>query len=182
MNTDKILLLLLAFLPVTTEVLSQTTEFNFSRRNYGWYCANNCEIEKDEQYLKINITGDYPYVMSPENLKVDASKYKRIKIKLLNHTGPVLDIFWTTNDEPYIRPQACQRSILSASATHGNKFSLTQNNFIEYTIDLSRHKEWKGIIRQLRIDPGDGPEPENLSEGKIIEKEYFLIEYLKFVP
>ncbi|MDD2617931.1 MAG: hypothetical protein PHT87_03945 [Bacteroidales bacterium] len=50
------------------------------------------------------------------------------------------------------------------------------------TIDLSNHKEWKGSIYKLRIDPGDGPDPKNMKDGKILKEEYLLIEYIKFVP
>jgi len=182
LNIKGFIFILTALVLVSTKTPGQTLNFDFGSRNYGWHAVNNCEIEENDSYLQINIKGNDPQCMSPGNLKIDASAYKKIKIKLSNHTSPVLDIFWASRDDPRIRPEACQRSILSSDSCDENHTSLAQNQFIEYTIDLSNHKEWKGSIYKLRIDPGDGPDPKNMKDGKILKEEYLLIEYIKFVP
>ena len=176
----RILFLITILLSAFSTAICQGLEFNFGTRNYGWYAQNNCSLEQNDRYLKINILGDDPYFMSPGNLKVEASKYKKIKIKLLNQTSHVLDIFWTSNDYPYIRPEARQRCLLGSDSCYENNSGFLIKGFIEYTIDLTENKEWKGLIYQLRIDPGDGPDPDNINNGKIQKEEYMLIEYLKF--
>lgn len=154
------------------KVLGQTTEFYFHNTNYGFICMHNCQLEIDKTAMKIKITGEDPYFLSPMNLNIDARQYHKIKIRINNHTNNRIQLFWITNtDQNWRQELSCRIQVTS---------NIKNTGFMDYTIDLSKIKTWKGIIYQIRLDPGDGPNP-NIRNKDNIRDEYISIEYLKFI-
>lgn len=158
---------------ISSTVSGQRVDFNFQNTTIGFYSANFCKIVPQQDAMKVIITGSDPYFMSPLHLNINASVYKKMKIRLKNRTNIKLEVFWITENE---RNQGRIKSQV---------FLLDKNNqttdFIDYTIDLSKNKDWKGKIYQIRIDPGDGLDPNNIKNGKIVREEFMEIEYIKFL-
>lgn len=153
------------------KVLGQTTEFYFQNTNYGFNCDHSCKYLIQKDAMKIIINGDDPYFTSPMNLNIDASIYHKFKIRINNHTNNRFQLFWITNSDKNWRQELSYRIQVTSN--------IKNTGFMDYTIDLSNIKSWKGVIYQIRIDPGDGPNPN--ARNNNIRDEYLSIEYLKFI-
>lgn len=166
-----LLFIFLIFICTTTN--GQRLDFSFKNTSIGYYSANNCQIQPQNNAMKVIITGADPYFLSPMHLNINATLNKRIKIRLKNRTNLKFEIFWITeNDQNW-------------DVTKSKYILLNENNktsdFVDYTIDFSKNKAWKGKIYQIRIDPGDGLNPQIIRNGKAIKEEYMAFEYIRFL-
>ena len=111
----------------------------------GWYAGTAVSgLASDAGELFGMISAKDPFIYSPDNLGIDLSKNKVIKIRFRNSTKRGnAGFFFITNDD----------------TTWGeNKFiavnSETQNtDYVEYYYDLSKVATAKGTLRQIRFDP-----------------------------
>lgn len=92
-----------------------------------------------------------PQLISPA-LQVDARRIKKIRIKIANDHNPrknaILQVFWKRSDQNFYSESKSKMITISSNG-----------GWYTYTIDLSKHPEWKGNITNIRIDPilaGDG--------------------------
>lgn len=121
--------------------------WNFKKDLEGWNLARSLTGVIDNGLLKTEITGDDPYMYSPNNLNASASIYKYIVLRANNYsTSTEGQLFFITSADNVWNEN---KSI---------KFNLLSNNagYTDYIIDLSQHPEWKGTISQLRLDPITG--------------------------
>ncbi|MGG1516284.1 hypothetical protein ABE504_12770 [Paenibacillus oryzisoli] len=85
-----------------------------------------------------------PYIVSADNLGVNLTNNKIMKIKMKNSTtGTSGKIYFTTN------------SSTSFDEAKSKTFTVTANdgNYTEYAIDMSSVAGWTGTLKQLRLDP-----------------------------
>ncbi len=125
----------------------------------GWKIkwASHSFISVDNDILKINITGNYPELLSPESLDINTEIYKKIKIRLKNNT--------TSNDWYFtIYTSLDSRKNIKMTPT------ILDDGFKEYEIDLSSYPEWQGTINQIALLPA-----RNVGTGTV-EIDYILLE------
>jgi RHS repeat-associated protein len=103
--------------------------------NFGWQSGG---------YIGGNITGIDPSILSPNNLGLDISTEKYVKVRFKNATGSTsAQLFFTTN--------ASQ----AFSEGKSKVFPIIPNSdYTEYVIDMSALPSWTGTLKQLRFDPG----------------------------
>lgn len=147
-------------------------EFNFQNTNLSFHSLNNCQIENRIDAMRIKITGNDPYLISSTNLNIDANVYNKIDIKIKNRTNNRLQIFWiTSNENTFKQESSCWCNLTS---------NIINSGFINYTIDLSNMTTWRGIVNQIRIDPGDGLNLNSTTNTRENIDEYMDLEYIKF--
>lgn len=112
----------------------------------GWSNGHNTSITTSGGVLTSTITGDDPWIYSPDNLNIDASQAKYVRVKLKNNTpGINSKLYWITNtDTTWDENKAIPITIDSNMA-----------GYKEYVFDLSNQSSWNGMIKMLRIDPID---------------------------
>lgn len=118
--------------------------FKTEGNQQGWSFVNSLSGNVAGGALNLTITGTDPYMNSPDNIGADASIIKKVKIRMKNSTtDTIAQLFWTTSSDPN---------------WDGNKradFTITANDneYTEYTVDLSNNSRWSGTIKQIRLDP-----------------------------
>lgn len=98
-------------------------------------------------YAGGTIAGGDPYVVSPDQLSVDLSAAKTVKIRMKNGSTSALgEIYFTTEADT------------AWNDTKHAAFKLVPDdaNYTEYVVDMSAVPGWSGRLKQLRIDPGNG--------------------------
>lgn len=135
--------------------------WNFNQSLDGWRAWNHSTISETPTALRIDINGNDPFMLSPNGLKIDATRQKYLIVRLQNNTtANQAEFFWTA---PNGRINWGQARV---------SFPIEPNSAMKtYIVDLSLQPNWNGIINQLRIDPISG---NGVSSGTV------LIDYLKF--
>jgi hypothetical protein len=125
----------------------------------GWRIkwASHSNISVNDGLLQVNITGNYPELISPENLNIDTEIYKTIKIRLKNNT---------TSNDWYFAIYTSAENVKFVKMTP----STLDEEFREYIINLDQYKEWEGIINQIALLPA-----RNVGSG-IVEIDYIQLE------
>jgi len=124
-------------------------EFNFDDDPDDWTPVNDlAPFEVKGGVLRTRSTGNDPYMHSPP-IRVDAAKFKtlvlRLRVQLPEGSLPVGQVFWVREDDPHW------------SESKSVKFPLpTDGQWHELKIDLSQSPEWRGVVTQIRFDPGGG--------------------------
>ncbi len=137
-------------------------DFNTDDDPDDWQPTNHLSpFEVQGGVLKAISTGDDPYMHSPA-IRVEAQKLKtlvlRVRLQFPQGTQPVGQLFWTGEDEP------------NWSESKSVRFPLpTDGQWHEIRVDLTQSPEWRGIITQLRLDPGSGT-------GIVVELDFVRLE------
>lgn len=124
-------------------------EFDTDGDPEGWIAVHDLTpITVYGGVLKTKSTGIDPYMHSPP-LQLNAKDFRtlvlRIRIKFPLGAHPIGQIFWVRADDA----RWDERKSL--------RFSLpTDGRWHTITVNLRRSPEWKGVITQLRFDPGTG--------------------------
>jgi hypothetical protein len=147
-----------AFRYWTHEALS---EWDFINDLEGWELTRSLSGSASNSILGLTITGTDPYMVSPDNLNINADSAKYVLIKMKNGTNTTSGRFyWATN-----------------TTTHFNiDFSRQVNlqpddpEFSTYILDMEGESNWKGTIKRVRLDPSN-----SASSGRVD------IDYIKVV-
>ncbi|MEM9337938.1 MAG: RHS repeat-associated core domain-containing protein, partial [Bacteroidota bacterium] len=145
--------------PQTEKVADVTWGFDSDTEGF----QKNYQITEMKQvapgYLELSFSGSDPFVWTPKNLKLDASLYDRVTIKMKNNTSSTKGSLFFNKDTD--RAWDYEKYV---------SFDIEPNSdFVEYTIDLSSLSTWNGMIDQFRLDPtSEGPGSVLLDEMKVI--------------
>ncbi|WP_304067351.1 T9SS type A sorting domain-containing protein [Pedobacter glucosidilyticus] len=141
----KKLLLGICFILSCSKVIAQA-EWNFDTTTEGWGNTNSLTSSVNNGILTLTATGADPYIYSPNNLNINASLIKTIRIRVQNNTNQsAFQIYWITNtDQTYNSAKLIQIPITPNLATQK-----------EYVFDFSSVTAWQGTIKQIRLDPGN---------------------------
>ncbi|GEM_PF-6214267 len=158
-------------MPKTIETLERTYSgriwrpvWDFNRDNdseaWGPY-SHLSPFEVKGGILKTHSTGEDPHMYGPL-ISAIATRFKtlvlRLRIQFPQGTQPIGQVFWIRADDP------------NWSESKSLRFPLpTDGQWHELKVDLSKSPEWKGIIIQLRFDPGSG-------SGIVLELDYVKLE------
>ena len=118
------------------------TQWTFDKDVQGWKVVRHLgKLTVNKGVMEATTSGGDPGVYSPDKLKLDPKKYTSVEITMRADRHHKAELFWKTDK--------------------GNFHWRRQQNFFinadgklhTYTVDLSKHKEWKDTIEQIRIDP-----------------------------
>jgi hypothetical protein len=143
-------------------------EWNFDTGLNGWSLAHSLSGTVTDSSLTLNLTGADPYMVSPDNLNINASLYKYLSFTMKNNTPQTTaGFFWATNTSPNFSAGLSLPSI-----------PLVPNDsvFRTYIIDISNDTAWTGTINQIRLDPVQGG-----SSGSIELKQIKLLRSISYV-
>lgn len=119
-----------------TEMLQQWT---FQSGAAGWTALHQCSIAAADGALKIQCSGNDPYLISGP-FRVEAPLAVRLRVKCA--TGGSGEFFWTTTDAPNTNPE------------HSQHFKLIHDGqWHDYSVSLDA----RGTVTRLRFDPGTAP-------------------------
>lgn len=118
--------------------------FRFEKDNdlEGWLLVNDIKDgEVNNGILRMRSTGDDPYlVLNNPNLKAEEITAIQIRMKVSN--GFLAKLYWTTDESPKFSEDTSHRFNL-----------ISDNKFHDYFISIEDISNWKGRLRQLRLDP-----------------------------
>ncbi len=141
----------------TSRAYSGKWNFDFSPE--GWKLINGLSGSLTSNIYNLNVTSADPYMFSPDNLNLNAASNNLISLGLKNATSSnQAELYWITNlDGNY-------------DEVKHKVFPITPNDgaIKEYLIDLSSLSSWKGIIRQIRIDP-------SMSSSGKVDLDYVVV-------
>ncbi|MCS7192459.1 MAG: hypothetical protein NZ937_05700 [Armatimonadetes bacterium] len=124
-------------------------EFNFDGDPDDWAPVHDlAPFEVKNGILRTQSTGGDPYMHGPP-VRLDATKLKslvlRLRLQFPEGAHPIGQVFWIREDDP------------KWSESKSVRFPLpTDGQWHELRVDLSQSPEWKGVITQIRLDPGSG--------------------------
>ena len=109
----------------------------------GWILANSLSGNVKSGMFDINITGDLPYMLSPDNLNINASLYGQFNIDMLNNSSvSKFQLYWIRNDETEWNPENCMEfNVIPNNSKQTNFLAILQDN-----------PHWNGTIKQLRLN------------------------------
>jgi hypothetical protein len=117
----------------------QLLEWTFHSDAAGWTAAHDSAIASTGGVLRIQSSGDDPYLIGP-SIQVDGPVLARLRLKCA--AGGNGQIFWATASAP------------DFSEANSERFRLIHDNqWHEYTVALAAD----GTIERLRLDPAEGP-------------------------
>lgn len=121
-------------------------EFNKDGDTQGWTALNQLsELKVNKGYLDTNSLGIDPYLVSPI-FAVDAqtSHTVTIKMKVSAAIEGIGQLFFITADDGNMSEAKSLRFPIQADG-----------EFHEYKLHMSQVPGWKGVIKQIRLDPTD---------------------------
>jgi len=119
-----------------TEPLHQ---WSFQNSTAGWTALHQCKVEVSGGVLKIQTSGNDPYLISGP-IHVDGPLVVKIRAKCAG--GGDGEFFWTTSESPNTNPDASQHFKL----VHDSQWH-------DYVVRLGT----RGTVTRLRFDPGTAP-------------------------
>jgi GH43 family beta-xylosidase len=117
--------------------------WNFTSDLEGWTLTNQISANINNSIATLSISGNDPYMHSPDNLNISATDYKYVVVSMKNNTNSTnAELFWTKFSD-------------GAYSSYKVDFSISPNDTKQryYIIDLSANANWNGTIKQLRLDP-----------------------------
>jgi hypothetical protein len=127
--------------------MQQVSEWNLTTTNEGWIPANSITGDITNGIYTLNITGSDPYIMSPTDLNLDAMEFNQLNISMQNMTSDGnFRVYFITSDDLVWNDT---KSVAFTTNTNQTEFTTCE-------VFMIKNSEWKGNIKQIRIDPGDG--------------------------
>jgi hypothetical protein len=130
-------------------------EFDLEGNAEGWHPRQQLRDfrveEGTEGVLKAGATGPNPWLESLDMLDFAADSISGIEIEMAvrSSAGTKGYVWWTTEEEP-----------TWDEADRVRDFDITADGaFRTYSVQLRGHHEWRGTIRQLRLQPTDAETP-----------------------
>lgn len=128
---------------------AQAWEFNVDDTLAGWTTNENRAVTIRGGRITYVDPGPDPYLVSPDNLDLDASN-ARVYVGL--RSGPA-----SVEARLYFVPSTLGAGAFSAERSVVARTVPGDTASREIVFDMSTHPEWRGTMRQLRLDPGTVP-------------------------
>ncbi len=123
-------------------VTGAAKEWTFDSGLQGWKVVRHLsKLTVKNGVMEATTTGGDPGVYSPDKLKLDPKKYTKVEVTMRADRHHRAEIFWKTNKGKFHWRR--QKSF----------FINADGKLRTYTLDLSKHKEWKDTVEQIRVDP-----------------------------
>jgi hypothetical protein len=116
--------------------------WSFDAGAEGWALAHGVRGGASGGQLDVEITGSDPYFVSPGGLNIDANRFTAIRIVVKNGTTARKGQIYFNDGSRWVSRAIALRA--------------QDTQFSEYIFDMKTVPAWRGTIRQLRLDPGEG--------------------------
>jgi hypothetical protein len=117
----------------------QVLEWTFKTDAAGWRAAHDCALSAPGGVLRIQSSGDDPYLFGPP-IQIEGPITARLRLKCA--AGGNGQVFWVTAKSP------------NFNEAHSQHFHLIHDNqWHDYTVTLAA----EGTIERLRLDPAEAP-------------------------
>lgn len=135
-----------------TSETPRSYEFSAENDSEGWQTNEINRGVLNGKWI-LEVQGDDPQIISPI-LSINATVVKKIFIRLINDRLPNdrCQIFWNFDETEFFSEE---RSVWLNIKNDGN--------WNEYVIDLTGNRNWRGLIRRIRIDPVEFGNGRNLT-------------------
>ncbi|MBM7568608.1 hypothetical protein [Paenibacillus sacheonensis] len=131
----------------SAESLAYDWGFPANGDTMGWTGSSQVSQSVSGGINTLTSSGSDPYIFSPDNLGVNASTYKFIKIRVKNNTAfSDAELFFTTTSDTSFSAAKRARIYMSTSDA----------GYKNYVFDMSATPGWTGTIKQLRFDALSG--------------------------
>jgi len=118
--------------------------FEFSAGAQGWRALNALTpLVQSPKGLATRSTGADPYIGGPP-LRVEASRYRRIVVRMAVSAGSGAQTYWTTQDSPHFDEQKVVNIAI-----------VPDGRLRDYVFPVGEHRNWNGVITHLRLDPSN---------------------------
>ena len=130
-------------------VLAEGDEgWSFDSDAQGWAAGSQiANLSAADGKLDFESTGTDPFLMSPDQIRIPTSDYKKVKIRYKNATSTSTGqlFFSTTTDPTFTEAKSSAIPIQANDA-----------GYTEYVFDFTHNAQWTGTIKQFRFDPAAG--------------------------
>lgn len=133
----------------TVGYISLAKEWEFNSNTESWTANTqvNTFAYQTGGYVGGSVAGTSAQITSEANLGVDINSNKFIKIRMKNNTAATsAKVYFTTNSDATWNTAKSKSIAISAN----------DQNYKEYTIDMTGMTGWSGVLNQLRIEPCSG--------------------------
>lgn len=132
--------------------------WDFKSSAAGWTAAHQATLESTGGVLRIESSGDDPYLFGPSmNVRGPIAVQLRIKCRASGNG----QIFWATTSAPDFAEERSEHFHL-----------IHDNQWHEYDVHLSAN----GVIQRLRLDPAEGPGIIELASFQIVHETLHPLE------
>lgn len=122
--------------------ISPAWDFNQNGDSEGWKAQNQFDpLQISAGSLFTKSTGSDPFMVSSA-IRLDASAFSHIEIRMKISAGNTADIYFITNSES----RYDESKVLHFPLSGVGQFQI-------YILDMSKVKKWSGEITQIRFDP-----------------------------
>ncbi len=126
---------------LSTKRAASPLVWSFDQSAEGWSVEGHLEpLRVSGGSLHTWMTNASPRLQSPDKLFLDASRYDRVELRLAVERHHRARLWWLTNEQQ--KYSSARRRTFLISGT--GKLST-------YAIDVGADKDWKGVIRRLRL-------------------------------
>jgi hypothetical protein len=134
--------------------------------NISGLVLSSRETNEGRRYLEGTMAGDDPMLMSADNLGINLTGLSHVVVRLSNRTP-------LTNGKVYFQTVASPTFVGNSVA-----FTMVSNDpgYTDYYVDMRGDPEWTGILKQLRLDPGDFRSPVTPVSGS------FSLDWIRLEP
>ncbi len=140
--------------PVARPVLTTTLhEWTFEEGDDGWQAEHNCRLKAEDGLLKIEATGEDPYLHCPIDVPGGRTA---VTLRARAKTSGPGTIFWTTDLSPHREAD----KLAHFSVTHDGQWR-------EYTARFDA----PGRLTDIRLDPGQGAGTFDIDWIRVIHEE-----------
>jgi hypothetical protein len=137
---------------------AKVIEWTFKTNAAGWMAAHDCTLAAAAGVLRIQSTGDDPYLFGPP-IRIEGPVIARLRLKCA--AGGNGQIFWTTAASP------------NFDEAHSAHFHLLHDNqWHDYSVALAA----AGTMRQVRLDPAEGPGVIEVESFQLIQETLHSLE------
>jgi hypothetical protein len=126
---------------------ARTLGWGFLGGPEGWYASGTGSISTaygtPDGTITVNSSGVDPYIISSDNLGVNAGANRTIRVRMANATaGTTAQIFFTTNADTRFTESKSVRFPVAAGS-----------GMTTYVVNMGANSSWTGTIKQVRLDP-----------------------------
>lgn len=120
-------------------------ELNTNGNTEGWQIGQGITLVVQDGYMRGKIAQPQSYWLGPENLSIDATFYKTLRLRYRVNSPEAPDaayFYWVTADDPLFKKDKRFRIDIQ-----------TNNTWQETSIDLTPIVNWNGTITGIQLYP-----------------------------
>lgn len=111
-------------------------------QDHDWTAGNMTDLSFENGVMSAVAVNHDPAFYSPA-LRLNAAEYGTVEIRMKTDGGDEAQLFFARTAGLMSEPRSVRFPVVA------------DNRFHTYTLDLRSHPRWKGVIRQIRLDPNN---------------------------